>query len=134
MTCNDSIDNDDDDDDDDHDHDDDDDEDDEDEDVAKRSLAVVHSVFFCIYIYIYIQYIYIHIYIYLNVYLHVYIHSLTGATSFPRPVEGVPGESLELFRHAGRSGLRREPALPPCRRCQRGTGGFLGASSGRCGP
>lgn len=64
----------------------------------------------------------------------MYIHSLTGATSFLRPVEGVAGESLELFRHAGRSGLRREPALPPCRRCQRGTGGLLGASSGRCAP
>ena len=106
-----------------HDDNDDEDEDDEDEDVAKRSLALVHPVFFA------------SISIYIYVYLHVYIHSLTGATSFPRPVEGVPGESLELFRHAGRSGLRREPALPPCRRCQRGTGGAPWSySSGRCGP
>ena len=56
------------------------------------------------------------------------------ATSFPRLVQGLPGESLEFLGHASRRGLRRDPALPLCRRCQRRHGGLLGASGSRCGP
>ena len=67
-------------------------------------------------------------------YIYVYIHSLIGATSFPRPVEGVLGKCLELLRPAGGRGVRPTPALPPCRRCLRGTGGSLGLVAAAAAP